>query len=78
MPWERPPAPLMSPRQARGSRFAQEGVPGGVLSQDVHSQLEQLLSPDLKGQNAGGGDKRGTEGGVGPATAMPRAACGTQ
>lgn len=39
--------PNAPPRQAWGSRFAQEGVPGGVLSQDVHSQLEQLLSPDL-------------------------------
>lgn len=39
--------PRHSPGKAWGSRFAQEGVPGGILSQDVHSQLEQLLRPDL-------------------------------
>lgn len=55
MPREGPPASPMSPRQARGSRFAQEGVPGGVLSQDVHSQFEQLLGPDLRDQDAEGG-----------------------
>lgn len=37
----------MLPRVTQGSRFPQEGVPGGILSQYVHSQFEQLLRPDL-------------------------------
>ena len=54
--------PRASPGQAQGSRFAQEGVPGGVLSQDVHSQLEELIGPDLRGQDPGAGSEWGTEG----------------
>ena len=77
MPWERTPAPPIPPRQAWGSRFAQEGVPGGILSQDVHSQLEQLLSPDLRGQDAGEGEW-GPEGLAQPQPKpKPRTRCGT-
>jgi hypothetical protein len=35
--------PPVLPRVTAGSRFPQEGVPGGVLSQYVHGQFKQLL-----------------------------------
>lgn len=75
LPPMHPPNPA-APGQAQGSRFAQEGVPGGVLSQDVHSQLEQLLGPDLRGQDPGGGREGGTEGLAQPQP-MPRTRSGT-
>lgn len=58
------------PRQAWGSRFAQEGVPRGVLSQDVHGQLEQLLSPDLRVRMQG--ERVSGAGGAGAAPARVR------
>lgn len=81
--WSRPGNSHLNPRcppppdAAPGSRFAQEGVPGGILSQDVHSQLEQLLGPDLRGQDPGGGGEWGTAGLALPQP-TPRSKSGTQ